>query len=158
MMMWLRNPKNVKTITLAIAAIFVLGIAFTGVSTFGGKVSAAPASPVAVVDMNKVANESADFKAANDAFQKEQMQAQEDFKTKSATMTTDNEKKEYADQLTNRLKQKEAQIFGAVADKFDAAVKKVADSKGYSVVIDKSRVIYGGTDITEDVMKQMNGK
>lgn len=158
MMMWLRNPKNVKTITLAIAAVFVLGIAFTGVSSFGGKVSAAPASPIAVVDMNKVFNQSTDYKTASDSLQKEQMQAQEDFKAKSATMTTDNEKKEYADQLTQRLKQKEAELFGAWADKFDAAVKKVSESKGYSVVMDKSRVLYGGADITDDVLKQLNGK
>lgn len=158
MMMWLRNPKNVKTITIAIAAIFILGVAFTGVSSFGNQASAAPASSVAVVDMQQVFMQSTDYRTAEEAFQKEQVQAQEDFKTKTAGMTTDAEKQEYGEQLGQRLRQKQEEILGAWEKKLDSALKKAADSKGYSVVMDKARVLYGGTDITAEVIKQLNGK
>ena len=77
MMMWLRNPKNVKTITLMIAAIFVLGIAFTGVSSFTGQASAAPSSSIGVVDMEAVRAQSTDFAAASEQMKKEEEKAQE---------------------------------------------------------------------------------
>jgi len=158
MMMWLRNPKHVKTITLTIAAVFVLSIAFMGVGSFGGQASAAPASSVAVVDMQRVTAQSTDYQAAEQAFQREQAQAQSDFNTNSATMTTDGQKQEYAEQLTQRLRQKEAEILSTWETKLDAAVKKAADAKGYTVVVERSQVLYGGADITDEVIKQLNGR
>jgi len=41
---------------------------------------------------------------------------------------------------------------------FDDAVKKVADAKGLSVVIDKGAVVYGGVDITQDVVSRLGKK
>ena len=38
------------------------------------------------------------------------------------------------------------------------AVKKVADQKGLAVVITKEAVIYGGQDITQDVIKALAKK
>ena len=40
------------------------------------------------------------------------------------------------------------------ADQADL-VKAVADAKVLQVVIDKSAVVYGGTDITQDVIRKM---
>ena len=38
-------------------------------------------------------------------------------------------------------------------DKINAAVKKVADAKGLTIVVEKSNVVYGGQDITDEVIK-----
>ena len=40
----------------------------------------------------------------------------------------------------------------------DAAVKKIADNKGLAVVIAKDAVVYGGQDITDDVVKEITKK
>lgn len=37
----------------------------------------------------------------------------------------------------------------------EASIKKVADKKGLSVVVDKNTVVYGGVDITDEVAKSM---
>ncbi|MCQ2363718.1 MAG: hypothetical protein MJ041_05260 [Acidaminococcaceae bacterium] len=42
---------------------------------------------------------------------------------------------------------------GAVRSSISAAIKKVADEEGLSVVVHKNAVIVGGVDITEDVVK-----
>ena len=34
-------------------------------------------------------------------------------------------------------------------------IKKIAEKKGLKVVVDKSTVIYGGTDITDEVAKAL---
>ena len=36
-----------------------------------------------------------------------------------------------------------------------ADIKKVADKKGLSVVVDKNTVVYGGLDITDEVSKAL---
>ena len=40
--------------------------------------------------------------------------------------------------------------------KVDNAVSDVAKTKGLSLVVDKSVVLYGGTDITDQVAKELN--
>ncbi|WP_407635975.1 hypothetical protein [Propionispira raffinosivorans] len=42
--------------------------------------------------------------------------------------------------------------------KVNVAVKEVADSKGLAIVVDKSVTIYGGQDITDDVLKKITDK
>ena len=39
--------------------------------------------------------------------------------------------------------------------KVEEQIKKVADKKGLSVVVDKSTVIFGGVDITDEVAKSL---
>lgn len=36
------------------------------------------------------------------------------------------------------------------------SVKSVAEAKGLSVVLEKSSVVYGGQDITQDVIKKLS--
>lgn len=47
---------------------------------------------------------------------------------------------------------------GAINDKVMAAVKSVAEAKGLTIIVDKGSVVYGGQDITDDVMKVITGK
>ena len=42
-----------------------------------------------------------------------------------------------------------------VYKKIDATIKKIADKKGLSVVVDKNTVVYGGLDITDEVSKAL---
>jgi len=46
---------------------------------------------------------------------------------------------------------KEAEVRSTVVD----VCKKIAQEKSYSIVVEKSAVIYGGVDITNDVIKQL---
>lgn len=70
----------------------------------------------------------------------------------------DAEKQRYYAQLQDRLAQKEREVMAPVLDKVTAAIKKVADSKGLTIVVDKQTVLYGGVDITDDVIKNLGGK
>ena len=44
----------------------------------------------------------------------------------------------------------------AAAEKDEDAVKAIAEAKGLSVVLNKDTVVYGGTDITQDVIKKLS--
>ena len=42
-----------------------------------------------------------------------------------------------------------------VLKKIETTIKKGADKKGLSVVVDKNTVVYGGLDITDEVSKAL---
>ena len=59
-------------------------------------------------------------------------------------------------QLALNYQQKMKETEKDMEDQVTGAVKSVASKKGLSLVVDKSAVIYGGTDITKDVSDTLN--
>ncbi len=157
MMQQLRNPKNVKVISLLIAAIFVLGCFALSVTQSGfGKnaMAASSESAIGVVNYQILVSQSPDLQTVNEAMNKEIKAAQEDFNEKSKTMN-DAEKRKYYTQIQERLANKQKELMDPVLKSIEASIKKVADKKGLSVVVDKNTVVYGGVDITDEVAKSM---
>ncbi|MBP1765238.1 MAG: outer rane chaperone Skp (OmpH) [Firmicutes bacterium] len=154
-----KNKKNAKIIALGIVAFFVLGVVGIAVSqTAGSKVaSAAPSSNVGVVNQQLLVTQHPDMATAQATMQTEVEQAKKDFDEKTATMS-DKEKQEYYAQVQQRLSLKQQELLTPILDKVTAAIKAVADAKGLAVVLDKNNVVYGGQDITDDVMKKITGK
>ena len=82
-------------------------------------------------------------------------QARQDFNEKSANMS-DEEKQQYYQQTMERLQQQNVDLMEPVNKQIEDAVKAVAEAKGLSVVLHKETVVYGGTDITQDVIKKLS--
>ena len=87
--------------------------------------------------------------------QKATQEAQADFEAKSANMN-DQEKADYSQQTMMRLQQKNEELMEPIEKSIQDAVQSVAEKKGLSVVIEKGAVVYGGQDITQDVVKQLS--
>ncbi|MEN6412088.1 MAG: OmpH family outer membrane protein [Veillonellales bacterium] len=153
------QKKQVKIISLAIVAFFVLGVAGLALSQTGktNVANASSSSNIGVVNHQLLVSQHPDMAKAQDAMQTEVEAAKQDFDTKTANMN-DKEKQDYYMQVQQRLNLKQQELIGPIFDKVDAAIKSVADAKGIAVVLDKSNVVYGGQDITDDVMKKLGGK
>jgi len=158
MMEKLRNPKNVKTISLIVAAIFVIGCFTLAMSAggFGSSVASAASSESAIGVVNyqvlmsqhpKLAEVRSDMQAAIAETRKE-------FDKNSANMSEE-EKERYYKQLQDRLEHKNEELTEPLMKEIDDAIKKIADKKGLKVVVDKRTVVYGGTDITDEVAKAL---
>lgn len=150
----LKNKKQLKMIALAVVALFVLGIGGMAVMQSGTGYAANSSSNVGKVNMQALVTGHPDYAKAQETFKQENEQLQKDFQEKSASMKTDKEKQEYAAQLQQRLQMKERELITEIQNKVNAAIKEVADSKGLSVVLPEQAVVYGGQDITQDVMKK----
>ena len=158
MMEKLRNPKNVKTISLIVAAIFVIGC-FTLAMTAGGFGSgiasaASSESAIGVVNYQVLVSQSPKLEKVRSDMQKVISDTRSEFNSKSQNMS-DEEKERYYKQLQERLGVKEKELMDPVIAEIDAAIKKIADKKGLKVVVEKSTVVYGGTDITDEVAKAL---
>lgn len=148
------EKKQVKIISVAIALVFVFSVVAIALTQSGsGIASAASSSNVGVIDYRQVMSQHPDVAAANEQMQQEYQQAQEDFVAKTASMS-DQDKQAYYQQTQQRLMNKEKELVEPIRTKVQDAVKKIAETKGLTVVLDKSSVVYGGQDITADVMKK----
>ena len=64
-------------------------------------------------------------------------------------------KQKLAEEARQNLAKKDQEIAKSVQDKAMEAAKAVGDAKGLSVVMTKDTVLYGGVDITDQVLKKL---
>ena len=145
------NIKQVKNIFVTAFLLFAI-VAITQPAT-----TYAAASSVGVANYRQLVDQHPDMAQANETYKTMFKQAQDDYNAKSATMK-DDEKKTYSQKLDQELQQKKLELLIAIQNKVNATVKEVADSKGLTIVVDKGITIYGGQDITDDVLKKITGK
>ncbi|MBP2665378.1 MAG: outer rane chaperone Skp (OmpH) [Firmicutes bacterium] len=152
-----RNKKNVKTVAIAIAAAFLLGVAGLAVTQTTHVASAAAASNVGVVNYQVLVQQHPDMAKVQSTMQTESETAKKDFDAKAASLG-DKEKQEYYMQLQQRLQLKNQELMVPIFNKVDTIIKEISDAKGLAVVVDKGAVIYGGADITDECLKKITGK
>ncbi len=61
-------------------------------------------------------------------------------------------------QLQQQILEKRSELLGGLDKEIRAAVETAAKQAGVTVVLDRTVVLYGGTDLTEAVIKQIKGK
>ncbi len=71
---------------------------------------------------------------------------------------TDEDMDSLGEQLEGQLQAKGDEISKKLTDTVSAAIETVAKEKGYVAVVDKKAMLYGGTDVTDEVLKQLNKK
>lgn len=59
---------------------------------------------------------------------------------------------------TAQLQAQQARLGGQLSDQVKAAISAVAQQRGLAVVFDSTLAIYSANDITDDVLKRLNGK
>lgn len=149
--------NSVKVLSIAALALG-LGFGINNVAT-----TAAPANSIAVVDVAQVINNNSQVKALKERQEKKS----EALKTWVEAARADVEKQK-TDSAKESLTQKYNKELQAKVDlqrkelyeestKIDAkigeAISKTAQANGYSVVLVKGAVLYGGSDITEAIKK-----
>ena len=150
------KKKNVKIFSAAVAIIFVLSVAGIALMQVGNPVSAAPSSSIGVVDMSKVFSpDNADLANAQKEMQTASADMQKKFEEQSASMN-DEQKAQLYQQMQGEMAKKQDEVQKGLKDKVDNAVNSVASTKSLSLVVDKRVVLYGGTDITEQVAKKLS--
>lgn len=146
-----------KLVSVAIVAFFLLGIVGLALSYTDKSFAAGSSSNVGVVNYQAVMSQHPDVAKMEETMRAEVEQAKKDFEAKSPNMN-DKEKQDYYIQLQQRLQTKNQELLVPINDQVTAAIKGVADSKGLTVVVEKGAVVYGGQDITDEVVKKITGK
>ncbi|MBQ9479786.1 MAG: OmpH family outer membrane protein [Selenomonadaceae bacterium] len=151
------EKKHVKIISILIAVLFIGSVVAIALTQSGTGVASAAGSSVGVVDYREVMSKHPDLNNIEQQMQTAIADVKKEFEEKSAGMN-DQEKADYYQQSQLRLQQKQQELVGPIEQSIQDTIKKVADNKGLQVVIEKSTVIYGGQDITQDVINRLGKK
>lgn len=114
-------------------------------------------SQIGVVNYQLLVEQHPEAAKAQETMNAAVAQAKSDFDAKSGSMN-DQDKQAYYQQLQQGLEVKQQELLGNIQNKVNAAVQAVAKAKGLTTIVDKSGIVYGGQDITDDVMKNITGK
>jgi len=152
--------------------IGILGGALLAAAVLAGPSMAAPAAPGAIgyVDTQKVFQGYKEAQSAQSRFRKEAQDYQQELadaqkkledarKAGKSDAEINKMQKKYEDELKPKKSRVEAldrELSGKIKKQIESVIAQVAKSKGIPTVVDKQVILYGGTDITSDVLARLN--
>lgn len=152
--------RRIGPLWLVAAAVVVVGALLVGVGFWVG-FPAVPAigQSVAIgyVDMQK-ALESHPRRSASERALQEFFQAkQREFQQRSRGLNPQ-QRQELDRQMQQQFVQRREDLLGGLDKDIREAVEQVAKDRGMTVVLDRTVVLYGGTDLTDAVVAKLSGK
>ena len=145
---------------LSVSAL-ALGLGF-GMGNMSGT-NAAPGSSIAIVDVAQVINNNAQVKVLKEQQEKKSAAlktwveaARADVEKQSTQAEKETLTQKYNKELQAKVDAQKKELYAEstkIDAKIGAAITKKAQADGYSLVLVKGAVLYGGTDITEDIKK-----
>jgi outer membrane protein len=145
---------------LSVAAL-ALGLGF-GISNTA-VTNAATGSSIAVVDVAQVINNNSQVKALKAKQEKKSEalktwveNARADVEKQSTDSAKETLTQKYNKELQSKVEAQRKELYEEstkIDAKIGAAIAKQAQADGYSLVLVKGAVLYGGADITEDIKK-----
>ena len=149
--------KELKVLSIA---AFALGLGF-GVSNIA--TTAAPASSIAVVDVAQVINNNSQVKKLKESQEKKSEAlktwveaARADVEKQKTDAAKESLTQKYNKELQAKVDSQRKELYTEsekIDRKIGAAIAKEAQTQGYSIVLVKGAVLYGGADITEAIKK-----
>jgi outer membrane protein len=79
------------------------------------------------------------------------------FSARMRSLRNPNDQARVAQEFQNKLAAKQREVMGPLFQRAQVAIASVASTKNLSVVVDKRIVIFGGQDITRNVIELFNG-
>ncbi len=130
----------------ALVLVFILG--------FSPQVLATDIADIGFVDQSAI-GQLGPFVAAQQQFAQFQRALGVQFQAAIKGKSQADQQRIYQD-FNARAATQQRQLFGPLLDRANNAIAAVAANKGLSVVVDKSIIIYGGLDVTKDVIDMLN--
>ncbi len=138
---------------IALALVIVLGVwlGVPAVPAIGQSLS------IGYVDMQKVLEShprrASSERALQDFFQAKQREFQQRSRGLNAA-----QRQELDRQMQQQFVQKREELLGGLDKDIRAVVEQVAKDRGVTVVLDRTVVLYGGTDLSDAVAAKLGGK
>ncbi|MDO4218775.1 MAG: OmpH family outer membrane protein [Synergistaceae bacterium] len=95
------------------------------------------------------------FRQVQDQLKKISEQKEKEARSAIDKEKSDQKKQEIFNKKRGELAQQEQKLMEPLLKDIDNAIKKVAEAKKLTVVLEKDATFYGGVDITKDVLAQL---
>lgn len=147
--------KHIAPVWLAVAGGVVIALAVLGL--WAGAPALGQSFSIGYVDMQKALDSHPRRAASEKALQEFFQAKQREFQSRSRGMTAV-QRQELDRRLQQQFLEKREEFFGGLDKEVRQAVQKVAADQGMSIVLDRTVVLYGGTDLTDAVIAQISKK
>lgn len=151
------EKKQVKIISVIIAAVFIFSIVALGVSQYQSGMAGASSSNVGVVDYSQLMAQHPSMQPAREKYEAAAKQVQDEFSQKAASMTPE-QQQQFIEEKQKEMQDKQKELLDPIRTSIENQVQEVAASRSINVVLDKNNVLYGGQDITQDVLKKLQAE
>lgn len=151
------QKKQVKIISVIIAAVFIFSIVALGVSQYQSGMAGASSSNVGVVDYSQLISQHPGMQVARDKYEEAAKQVQDEFTQKAGSMTPE-QQQQFIEQKQKEMQDKQKELIDPIRTSIENQVQEVAASRSINVVLDKNNVLYGGQDITQEVLKKIQAE
>ena len=121
-----------------------------------GSAFAAESNLVGFVDTQRVLRNHPEMKTTMSVLQLEAQKAQQEFEQKAASLD-EKGKAELRQKLTEQVDKKEASLLKPIYDSVRKAIEEVAKAHVISSVVNANAMVYGGLDLTNEVMAKVSG-
>ena len=121
-----------------------------------GSAFAAESNLVGFVDTQRVLRNHPEMQTTMSVLQLEAQKAQQEFEQKAASMD-EKGKAELRQKLTEQVDKKEASLLKPIYDSVRKAIEEVAKAHGITSVVNANAMVYGGMDLTNEVMAKVSG-
>ncbi|WP_027338788.1 OmpH family outer membrane protein [Halonatronum saccharophilum] len=137
--------------------VFIIFSVFVGVLAVNSSVRAQEEgrSQIAYVDMEALFINHPDKSSAEEQLNAEAQWLQSQLEEKAVDMTKE-ERQVLLQSYQEKLNRIEQELVSEVMENINGLIREVAQERGISVVVDKATVIYGGVDLTDEVLSVVN--
>jgi outer membrane protein len=140
---------------IVVSMLIVLGVACLG-SAASAAAAAAPAGDrIGVIDSQEIISKHPAFEEAARQLQQTGRQKESEAKAMADKETEPAKKAQAVQTKRMELAREEQRLMEPIFKDCQEAVRVVAKQKNITLVLEKASVYFGGTDITEDVVKQV---
>lgn len=152
----LQDPRKALLITIG-AAILVVALIAAWTLTRGGGPVFGQSFTIGFVDMQRALDAHPRRASSERALQEFFAAKQREFAERAKGMTA--EQRQLLDrELQQQFIEKRQQLLGTLDADIRSAVEHVAKTEGISIVLERAVVLFGGVDLTEQVIKRVTGK
>lgn len=139
-------------VTIAIAVVVVA----TGVGyvVWRGEPVLGQSFSIAYVDLGKALDGHPRRASSERALQEFLAAKQREFSSRARTMTPA-QRQELDRQIQEQFVRRREELLSGLDKDIRAAVEKIAKDRGFTIVLERSAVLFGGTDLTDAVIEQL---
>ncbi len=146
--------KQITRSLLLLIAVCFLGGMLAPTGALAAKAKPKPEQTVGYVNRQQIFSSYPGIQETLKEIQSLREAAQQDYDTRSKDLP-DAERQALNDTIAREEARKEDLLMKPVGDKIEASIKAVAEERGLTVIIDAATVVYGGIDITADVIAKI---
>lgn len=120
-----------------------------------GVTAIAFAEDLGFVNVERIFRSYPDIQTVMSAINLERQKAENEFNQKAPTLD-DKGKRELSEKLTQQVEKKEGSLLNPIRSDIRKAIGEIAKAHGITNVVDASVVVYGGKDLTDEVIAKVN--